>query len=582
MRILSLEIKNILSIEKAKINFPDSGLILIEGWNHDKDSANGAGKTAIFESLVWGIYNQFPRSSSINEFVRIGSKKSMVRVELLIGSKKVLIERHRPKKFFASIDSKELNEEELNQILPINYQQFILSQYSCQVNGSRFLDLNDTGRKNLILDLMRAEGFSASKSKIDLDIKNKSNEILILSNKIDLLKSKLELFNGEKNHDNKYIKQLDDLKHKKQEIFKKIQEIESIQDEKTDEYKDILIKLNNKIKDIAIIKGQIKVHRQNFNNLSIPDIDEEPDGACPCCDKELNFVDGNFMLHDRFSIKKKKEQIEKQYLANKKQLKEQIESLEKQTVKENKLIETFNNVKIKIQDIENKNNSRKNRLHELRLIERNQSHEIENLTNLINKNNDLDKKISIISKELQEKEHEFNNLNNQIEILKASSQILSPTGVPAYIMDSVVQQINDKIQDVIQLIWPDSFYELRTFKESKSGKVTTKMSDFLTIDGENRNIGSLSGGERRCLSIAVDFAITNVVSMYTGSDINPIILDEPFDHLDASNRSRVIELLKEMAINRCIMVIDHASEAKAMFDNSITVKKKSGITTVIQ
>ena len=47
MRILSLEVSNILSIESASLSFEDNGLILVEGWNYDTGRANGAGKTAI-------------------------------------------------------------------------------------------------------------------------------------------------------------------------------------------------------------------------------------------------------------------------------------------------------------------------------------------------------------------------------------------------------------------------------------------------------------------------------------------------------------------------------------------------------
>jgi DNA repair exonuclease SbcCD ATPase subunit len=49
MRILSVEIDNILSIEKASLSFDDNGLVLVEGWNYDTQRANGAGKTAMTE-----------------------------------------------------------------------------------------------------------------------------------------------------------------------------------------------------------------------------------------------------------------------------------------------------------------------------------------------------------------------------------------------------------------------------------------------------------------------------------------------------------------------------------------------------
>jgi len=70
MQIKYIEIENILSIGHVKLEFGNTGLILLDGWNHDDDSANGAGKTAIPNALAFGIYDNMPRKISKSEIFR--------------------------------------------------------------------------------------------------------------------------------------------------------------------------------------------------------------------------------------------------------------------------------------------------------------------------------------------------------------------------------------------------------------------------------------------------------------------------------------------------------------------------------
>jgi DNA repair exonuclease SbcCD ATPase subunit len=130
------------------------------------------------------------------------------------------------------------------------------------------------------------------------------------------------------------------------------------------------------------------------------------------------------------------------------------------------------------------------------------------------------------------------------------------------------------------LIWPSAKYELQAFKEKKDGSKAAKFSEVLTIGGKECSIGALSGGQQRALSLALDFAVRDVIDGHFGISMNPIILDEPFDGLDSVGREVVIHLLESLSVNRNIWVIDHASEAKAMFTDIIRVEKRNEITTV--
>ena len=173
------------------------------------------------------------------------------------------------------------------------------------------------------------------------------------------------------------------------------------------------------------------------------------------------------------------------------------------------------------------------------------------------------------------------DIDTEIELTSTVSNILSPTGAPAYIIDTIVDVFNEKVYGYVAMIWPNASYRLQSFKENKSGDVKAKFSDKLVIGGRDISTGSLSGGELRCLSISVDFAIIDVVESMFGFSISPVFLDEPFEGLDTSNRERVINLLEQLSSDRQIWIIDHACITKVSFSKSITIEKRNGISNII-
>ena len=86
MKIKFLEVENILSIGKIRIEFKNNGLVLLDGWNHDDGSANGAGKTAVPNALSYALYDKIPRKISKTEIVRRGTKKGYSHVGIEAGS----------------------------------------------------------------------------------------------------------------------------------------------------------------------------------------------------------------------------------------------------------------------------------------------------------------------------------------------------------------------------------------------------------------------------------------------------------------------------------------------------------------
>lgn len=583
MRIKNLTISNILSIESATILFPENGLLLIDGWNHDTQSANGAGKSSIFHALSWGIYGRSPREVSVGEFVRHGAREAKVTVDIELAKDRVLrVERGRPKSLRATLNDTGLTDNEYEELIPIDYDQFMLAQYFAQGLGVRFLDLADTARKDLLLKLMRADGFAESRKNIEADIKRLLIEKNNIINSISSISGRLSAYKESVVDTDDLQSEISALEKAINDVIPKMEKLSRVKPPSDiDKFSEMIDKLNNKLREVAVSNGKLKAYRQQLSDLrSIKDPVDSCDGECPGCGIELDVLPSGIVKHDSSSFSTKLEAHRRSVSDKIESLTASIVSLDAETSKESSILETISSLKKKIKDSTTEYDAAQSRLSELKAFIREKDIEHKNLIKTIDQQRDLNIKINQLNENLLIHKSNLEKISDEITRLEVASSILSPTGAPAYVMDAVIQSLNDRIQEIIQLIWPNSSYELLSFRENKSGSVTSKMSDSLTIDGSKRSIGSLSGGERRCLSLCIDFAISEVVSRYTGAILNPLILDEPFDHLDNANRARVIEFLKEMAADRCIVVIDHASEAKALFDESITITKRNGISVV--
>lgn len=111
-----------------------------------------------------------------------------------------------------------------------------------------------------------------------------------------------------------------------------------------------------------------------------------------------------------------------------------------------------------------------------------------------------------------------------------------------------------------------------SYKETKSGALKEEVVPILSLDEElNVPVRSMSGGERASVDLAIDLAVIDMIEKQTGNGLDLFILDEPFDGLDAVCRENCLEVLKNHAYDRKIIIVDHSSETKQMVQDKILV-----------
>jgi len=569
MKLLYVEVKNFLSIGYLRLDFADSGLMLMDGWNYDDDSANGAGKTAVFTAIPFSIWDKFPRKITKSEVLRKGTKVGYSKVGIHIDGDTYECIRHRPSKveFFKNNVLMNMTQEEWEKIIGLSYSQYLICMHSAQTEGKKLLALNDTETKDFILRLMDLERFGNKKKEVDLIIKDLAINRIEKETEIAKIDSKIEVYNEQlidMDLIHHTIAQLD-----YSDLDKKIKVYQAVQRPDVSKYTDLKKKITEKQNtltlqqnDKTIITTKLNMTKKELETIDIDKI------VCPDCSADIvpgYTVDNRKKyLKERISALTEKSSSYPDF----RKMKEELDAiLQKASKAQSKEEDVFIKSQQLLADAQNVKNIRKTKIAGLKK-------QLDDSLGMFQKIKQLELNKDLIAKELAV-------IVNEIEIWKTVSMTLAPTGAPAYIMDAVVDVFNEKISDYTSEIWPGASYRIQSFKEDSTGGIKAKFSDKLVIAGRDRSVGSLSGGEYKCLSLAVDFAIIDVIESMFGTFMSPIILDEPFEGLDASNRERAIALLEKKAQTRQIWVIDHMSESKSSFSTVVRIEKRNGTSSLV-
>lgn len=575
MRVLSLEIENILSVETAAITFEDSGLVLVEGWNYDTGRANGAGKTAIFNCLAFALYDKIPRKITASEILRRGSKTGSSTVTVLCGEDRWTAKRSRPKgvEFSKNGVKQDITQEEFVSYIRLSYEQFLLTIYVPQVNSGqscRFLATPDTNKKEFILQLLNLDTFKACKAELDNLIKAHQATVDFESNKVQTNRSRIEAYKESLIDTASLRLSIKDLQSSLIALEEEIKPNLEIVRPDMSKYLKLEDDIKNKQTEISKAEVQRSFFHAAYREADFTIGEYDPTQQCSECGTSSDNKEAR-IAHAKHQEKAKQRIAE---------LKKQIDDCDLIISKKQDVA----NLSHKVRDKKTKESadyqSAQIRISELKALVRAKTSQIENLTLQLETSNGLDMKILLLKKTNDRCIGIIDSNKKTLELYKVLSAVYSPTGAQAYVLDSVVDSFNEVIQKYIDIMSPNMSYTLNSFKENAKGDVVAKFSETLTKGGTEVSVGSLSGGEEKGLSLCVDFALLEVLETQFGMTLNPIILDEPFDGLDAAGREIVIDLLETLARNRQIFVVDHASEAKALFTKSIRIELRNEISVI--
>ena len=566
MKLHSLEIHNILSIEHAAVTFGDSGLVLVEGFDYDTGRANGAGKSAIFNALSFALYDKVPRRVTKSEILRKGTKRGYSHVTVQTSSGTYAVKRERPISTTFYKDGKEIDitQGEFEEKIGLNYEQFLTTMYTAQDNTEKFINLNDSQKKNFILKIMNLGKFTKAKAQIVEDLRVIETEQAINKTKLNGYKSNIEIYKSSMVDPTNINNQLNQINEDIEAYTLVIKRQESIAKPDSSKYIDVENKIQQQLLNVQAIKVKCQSKREELKLLQ----SSGPNAECPHCEEDLKVVGG--------SVSKVDKPCEDTISA----VIQEINNYEIEIAREKEIKDFAEKVNLKKQEEYADFNTAQSSISEHRTSIRLKEQSKVTLQAQLQNNEEIKKKATLILTNTQALNKRQSELLDEQFLLDAVGSVFDATGAPAYVMDAIVDSLNEAVSEYISEIWPNATYSLQTYKTNKDKSIKAKFSETLTINGKDRSIGSLSGGEARALSLALDFAIVEVLSSQYGLSLNPVILDEAFNGLDTVGKEIIMDLLIKFSLNRQVWVIDHSSEFKTNFNQVVRVEKRNGVSKI--
>jgi len=630
--IKRLRLKNFVTYKDQIFEFDDifktDNKILISGKNLDDSSFannNGAGKSLIYEAILFCLFNKTTKNSNKNGL--IGKASKSMSTELLLSDQQqneFWIKRYRKDKVFGNGIRFKINGNEIIKTTPsdtskyminslgLSYQRVVnTSIFESQDERSRFVYLGDKAAKELLSQIRGIDIFifchkiandklSAIKKEIDKVNIEKSN----LKWKLNELKKELieteKLISEFKQNKKKKIAKLNEkLKQKTTEFNNEIEKTNNKiteTKEKIEKSKKKLIKQNKilslksklkknqKIKSKllqskSIISSEIEKHYSLIESIK----SKEPGNICEYCGSEIS----------KKNLKSHKKKLIKQTFLETKAMEEINEQISKTKDKEESIQEKIDRFELKNHTIEKKIFKLKSKLKELELslktkqqkfdfliktiLERKE--EIDNEKNFQAKNIViLKERITKIRKKLLEINNDKKSLSNQRKYYSLWHDGYNKEEIQTYALKSTIIRLNHEIQRISDIL-TDGMIEIELLTSKTQGNKTIRNIFELNINDLSKKglpFKEWSKGQKKRIEIIMSFALMNLEENL----ILEIFLDELFDGIDRVGISKIITLLdNEIQNHKRFMVFSHSESVKSFFSNKGVVTLKNGIST---
>lgn len=184
MILNEITIENFYSVENQVIQLDKySGLILVEGDNRDAGGSNGAGKSIIFEAIIWALFGKTIRKSTEDAMVNIKNGKNC-RVTLRLNGTTIVRRSRKPTKLELIQDGNPVTQANaaitqttLEAILNLNYKVFMASIVFGQHSDMDFLGATPEDKRIIIKNFLNLDEIFKYREVIKLKKSEFSNNV---------------------------------------------------------------------------------------------------------------------------------------------------------------------------------------------------------------------------------------------------------------------------------------------------------------------------------------------------------------------------------------------------------------------
>lgn len=152
--------------------------------------------------------------------------------------------------------------------------------------------------------------------------------------------------------------------------------------------------------------------------------------------------------------------------------------------------------------------------------------------------------------------------------------------VLSYYLNNVLIQANARLSRMTE-----NRYRLAR-KENASGlsdKLGLRFVVYDAVTNKEREVGSLSGGEKFKAALALALGLSDVISMYAGGiKLDCLFVDEGFGSLDSNSLDQALNTLSDLSDgDKLVAIISHVPELENRIDRQIVIKKSNNGSRIV-
>jgi len=601
----SAYVENFLSFKSNHFVFRDNGLTLIEGDNRDEGGSNGAGKSSFtVEAICWCLFGVTSKGERGDEVVNwVTEKDCVVSISFVHNGDCYSANRYRRHtgldqkgvpfgNRFCVIRGEELIEKSSVALtqkwfldeLRIDQSLFESTVVFPQGGVFNFVNATDKQQKEILSKIRRID-FQKRLEHTRKEITGLDSQKRELMSKLGILdshlKTKEELEELKSSADRWESENKSIIKPIKSEMISDINAFKKIKLalDSSRKYPSLDERLDAQTKVVDDIKKEVEainVSETKLNTLismKSRDVKNKLELGLKCdeCDQEID------QRHITSVIKKKKSQIKT--LGDKKELlslkkKKMVDDLVKQERVETEIQEQINERDELIRTFDTLKTSINKAKVQIERLSEEKNPYLTQYDDIVEKQSKIKIKIRQLRKEdaaLEEKE----------PYLRFWERAYGDKGIKSFVFDSICGSLTSKVNYYINLLTNGSVsVSFDTQSKLKDGSLREKFECIITKNGRDVKYHRYSGGEKTRVALAVDMALSDIMSEFYGSKFNIIIFDEQTNFMDTLGREAFFELAKELSKTKHVFIIDHDLELKSKFEDVITVIKKDGISVI--
>lgn len=635
MRLLKVQARNFLSYRDLEFDLANRGLTLILGRNYDSDasSSNGAGKTALLDTITFTLWGRTLRGLSGDAAInREAGTNCFTSISLETDQGLYSITRSRTSQGGTLLlelnghditgPSMRATQATIDEILGLNYETAIQCLILGQGPITHFVNCTDQERKTILDSILNlsilGEAREVTRSQLQSMTTDRDNKSLLLSQLGDrrdsLYEEVVDLAGRRDNFENQRQRRIRDLDHRLRTLNGELRTLQQKQNKRITELQDRRIAVQEEIDELAVAVGATQTVKDKLQHATHAVIEKQLDykrvssdidvlrtkiekfssvfeeNFCPTCERPLErnerekILDGLTMEATTLRSRRGSLQSELEVAQNTRQEYEDgFNEYEKMHTQLQRLFQSKASV---IADLENTSSATSER----NVIDREMSSARLELARVQDETWDMSDVLGRKQEEYREIETEIARLQPELEALTQKipyyeywDKGFSNSGLKSFALDNIMPILSNFANRYARILLGEGrsiFFSTRS--QLKSGEERERLSISAIDEYGNDFFEGASAGELQRINICVGLALQQLVIQRSRQSLNLVIYDEIFQNLDDEGIERVVRLLKtELTDVESAFVITHDERLANTFDNVIRVEKRDGVSKVL-